>query len=126
MARKNELGSRKNVKAASLTAVYPGVDRNAMDFRQTLINSGTNEVLNAKSSGFWKGGSLPEHLPNWQIPSAPALLLQSHNPPADWRGPDFMDTMNAIYHNSSLNAIRYLQKSGILTPSNDKGETNNS
>ena len=126
MASKNLSGSRKSVKAASLTAAYPGVDGNAMDFRQTLTHSGTNEALNASSPGFWKGGSLPEHQPNWQIPPAPALLLQSHNPPADWRGPDFMDTMNAIYHNSSLNAIRYLQKSGILTPSDDKGETNNS
>lgn len=125
MARKNQSGSRKGVKAASLTAAYPGMDGNATDFRQTLINSGTNEALDARSPGFWKGGSLPEHLPNWQIPSVPALLLQSHNPPADWKGPDFMDTMTAIYHNSSLNAVRYLQKSGILISPDDKPESNN-
>ena len=125
MARKNEFGTRTGVKAASSTAAHLGVAGNTMDFRQTLIHVGDKEALNASSPGFWKGGSLPEHLPNWQIPPVPALLLQSHNPPTDWRGPDFMDTMTAIYHNSSLNAMRYLKKSGNLPSSDDQMETNN-
>jgi len=85
---------------------------NTVDFHQTLIDTGKNQTLDPKSSFFWKGAARSEYKFNWQIPPVPALLLQSHNPPRNWRGPEFMEKMSYIYQTSSQNALRSLHETG--------------
>ncbi len=90
---------------------------NTVDFHQTLIETGKNQTLDAKNPAFWKEAARSEYKFNWQIPPVPALLLQSHNPPPNWRGPDFIEKMGFIYQTSSQNALRCLHEAGVWNSS---------
>ncbi len=101
MARKKVLGQKQRANRSSLLA------GDIAEFSETLVQTGKNQALDAKSPLFWKAEAIPDYKFNMQIPSSPAILLKSHNPPPAWRGPDFMDFMTSIYQNTSQNSLRY-------------------
>lgn len=96
-------------KPAQMTASGESLLGTSADFMLALMQSGKDQPVDPQSPTFWKSGALPEHRPEWVVPSRPALLLQRQDPPPAWKGPNFINAMSDIYQATSENGLVLLK-----------------